>query len=126
MTKKLSKKEFDRIAQRAIRRIPSEIRRQMTNILISVQQRPSRQLLADMGMPADELLLGIFQGTPLPERSATEPPLYPDTIFLFQEALEAVCPTLEDLEREIEITIVHEVAHYLGFSEADLAGLGYS
>jgi len=78
-----------------------------------------------VGLPADELLLGVFQGTPLTERSATEPPLYPDTIFLFQEALEAMCATVEELEREIEITVVPEVAHYLGFNEADLAGLGY-
>ena len=49
---KLSKKEFDRIVRRAIQRIPREIRRQMHNILISVQKRPSKQLLAEMAVPA--------------------------------------------------------------------------
>ena len=59
------------------------------------------------------------------ERSTFEPPLYPDTIFIFQEPIEEMCNTIEELEREIEITVVHEVAHYLGMSEERLVELGY-
>ncbi|KPJ78269.1 MAG: hypothetical protein AMJ54_04555 [Deltaproteobacteria bacterium SG8_13] len=121
----LSQKEFDRMVHLAIRRIPEAIRKQLHNIIITVQRRPSRKLLAELDLPADEPLLGIFQGTPLTERSATVPPLYPDTIFLFQEPLEAMCANLEELQLEIEITVVHEVAHYLGMGEAELAALGY-
>ena len=121
----LNKKEFDRIVRRAIRRIPVEIRRHLDNILICVQRRPSKELLAEMGLPPDELLLGAFEGTALPERSVTEPPLYPDTILLFQQPLEEVCDTLEELEEQIEITVAHEIAHYLGLSDDELAELGY-
>ena len=122
---KLSQQQFDRIVDRAIRRIPNAIRKHLHNIIITVQRRPSRQLLAELDLPAGEPLLGLFQGTPLTERSVMEPPLYPDTIFLFQEPLESMCANLAELEQEIEITVVHEVAHYLGFGEADLAALGY-
>ncbi len=52
-------------------------------------------------------------------------PLYPDTIFIFQEPLEQMCETRKELEREIEITVVHEVAHFLGIEEERLAELGY-
>ena len=41
---------------------------------------------------------------PLTERSATDPPMYPDTIFLFQEPLEEMCATHEESVEEIEIT----------------------
>jgi predicted Zn-dependent protease with MMP-like domain len=51
--------------------------------------------------------------------------LYPDAIHLFQEPLQEMCADLEELEREIEITVVHEIAHYLGFDEDRLAELGY-
>ena len=94
-------------------------------MLVSVQQRPSAELLEEMGLPPEELLLGVYQGTPLGERSVAEPPLYPDVILLFQEPLEAVCETIEEMEREIEITVVHEVAHFLGIGEERLAELGY-
>ncbi len=111
---------------RAIRRIPEEIRNHLDNLLISVQKRPSPELLEELGIPADETLFGVFQGTPLVERSVMDGPLFPDTIFLFQEPLLEVCANVEELEKEIEITVVHELAHFLGFSEEDLAELGYS
>ncbi|HSO09381.1 MAG TPA: metallopeptidase family protein, partial [Desulfoprunum sp.] len=102
-----------------------EIRRHLDNILISVQPRPDRELLAEMGFAPDEELFGIFTGVPLTERSPTDPPLYPDTIHIYQEPLEAFCRNREELIEEIEITVVHEIAHYMGFDEDDLIALGY-
>lgn len=121
----LSEKEFDRIVKRSIRRIPGEIRRHLENVLISVKKRPSADMLQEMGLPADEPLLGVFSGVSLMDRSVTDPPLFPNTIFLFQEPLEQMCGTIEELEDEIEITVVHEIAHALGISEERLAELGY-
>lgn len=122
---KLSTEEFDRIAKQAVERIPEEIRQHLDNIIITVRKRPSRQMLKEMGVPPGETLLGLFEGVPLIERSVVEPPLYPDTIFLFQEPLEEMCDTAEGLEEQIEITVVHEVAHFIGMSEERLAELGY-
>jgi predicted Zn-dependent protease with MMP-like domain len=122
---KLSNPEFDRIVKRAIRRIPEEIRQHLDNILITVQKRPAPDMLAEMGYPPDEPLLGVYWGVPLNERTVAEPPLYPDTIYIFKQPLEEMCVTHEELEEEIEITVAHEVAHYLGMSEERLAELGY-
>ena len=36
-----------------------------------------------------------------------------------------MCETIEQLEREIEITVVHEIAHFLGMDEKRLEELGY-
>ena len=122
----VSHKEFDQIVKQAIGRIPEKIRDHLDNVLVSVQKRPSLKLLEELGVPAGETLFGVFQGTPLVERSVTAPPLFPDTIILFQEPLIEACTSIEELEEEIEITVVHELAHFLGFGEEDLAQLGYS
>ena len=122
---RLTQKEFDRAVQRAFKRIPPEIRDRMENVMLTVRKRPSREMLEDLGMSRDNPPLGLYQGASLMERSTFEPPLYPDTIFIFQEPLEEMCNTIEELEREIEITVVHEVAHYLGMSEERLVELGY-
>jgi len=121
----VSEKEFDRLVERVIRRIPEEIRQHLENILITVQRRPSREILEEMDMDPDEPLLGIYWGVPLTERSVTSPPEFSDTIFLFQEPLEEMCDTLEELEEEIEITVVHEIAHAVGIDEERLGELGY-
>jgi predicted Zn-dependent protease with MMP-like domain len=123
--RRCSANRFDRIVQGAIDRLPAEFRRHLDNVLISVQRRPSAELLAEMGYPPDEPLLGVFTGIPLPDRSPIDPPLYPDTIFLFQEPLEDFCRTETELVEEIEITLAHEIGHYLGLDEDTLAELGY-
>ena len=122
---RLSSAEFDRVVAQAIDRIPEELRGHLVNLVISVQPRPSGELLAELGFAPDEELFGIFTGVPLTERSVTDPPLYPDTIQIFQEPLEAYCLDLEELIEEIEITVVHEIAHFLGFDDDQLEALGY-
>ena len=122
---KVSQKEFDKIVKRSFRRIPRELRQYLENILIAVQRRPSRALLQEMGLFPHKTLLGLYRGVSLEKRSITAPPLYPDTIFLFQEPLEKMCDTIEEMEQQIEKTVVHEIAHYFGISEERLAELGY-
>ena len=121
----VSEEEFDRILTDAVNRIPSEIREYLVNIVITVKKRPSREMLRELGASVGNPPLGLFEGVPRIERSATVPPLYPDMICLFQEPLEEMCKTKEELEREIEVTLVHEVAHYIGMTEKRLTELGY-
>jgi predicted Zn-dependent protease with MMP-like domain len=122
---KISRRRFDMIVQRAIDRIPEEFRTHLDNMIITVQSRPSPELLEEMGYDPDDQLLGVYTGVPLTDRSPFDPPLYPDAIYLFQEPLQEMCASLEELQREIEITVVHEMAHYLGIDEERLAELGY-
>jgi len=123
---KVSDKDFDRMVKRAIHRIPEELRRHLDNVLISVRKRPSEDMLEEMEVPPGEEPLGYFSGVPIVDQSMTDPPLYSDTIFIFQEPLETMCRTAEELEEEIELTVVHEIAHYFGISEERLEELGYS
>jgi len=122
---RLSKKAFDGIVKRSIKRIPPEIGCHLGNLLITVLRRPSPDMIGEMGLKPDEPLLGLYQGISLMDRSVSDPPLFPDTIFLFQEPIEEMCDTIEELEEEIEITLVHEIAHALGIGEERLAELGY-
>ena len=123
---RLKSQEFDRAVGRAYERIPAEIRERMDNVVLTVKKRPTREMLEEMGYPPDEPLLGLYWGSSLPERSFfSPPPVHPDTIYIFQEPLEEMCETIEQLEREIEITVVHEIAHFLGMEEKHLEELGY-
>lgn len=122
---KINDKEFERIVGRSLDRIPDEIMRHVKNVAIRVEDRPEPELLEEMGMPEDEILFGLYTGEALPDRLVTFPSFYPDTIILFKEPLLDFCRDIEELEEEIEITVVHEIAHYFGISEERLAELGY-
>ena len=121
----ISRKEFEDAVERALEMIPEMFRTQLKNMTIVVEDHPPQDLLLEMEVPHGETLFGVFTGVPLPERSVIEPPLYPDAILIFSEPLMAACHSLEELEEEIAITVVHEVAHYLGLSESQLEELGY-
>ena len=122
---RISRKEFEVAVERSLEMVPSMFRAQLNNMTIAVEDRPSRDLLLEMEVPPGETLFGLFTGVPLPERSVVEPPLYPDSILIFREPLMAACQSREELEEEIAITVVHELAHYLGLSEEQLEELGY-
>lgn len=123
--KNLHPEVFARLVEQAVARIPEEIRAHLDNILISVLPRPTAEMLAELYMDDDEPLFGIYLGVPLIERSPLDPPLFPDTIHIFQEPLEDYCRSREELLEEIEITVVHEIAHLVGFTDQELEALGY-
>jgi predicted Zn-dependent protease with MMP-like domain len=116
---------FNRIVRRAIDRIPQEIMRHVQNVAVVVENRPKPALLEEMGLGPDEPLLGVYTGIALSQRSVTSPEYYPDTIILFRGPLLEVSGNIDELEDEIEITVVHEIAHFFGISEERLALLGY-
>ena len=111
---------------RLIDRLPRQFREQLRNVEFVVEDRPSEELLLAEDMdPEEETLYGLYQGIPLPERSSLDPPLLPDKITIFAEALLEDFPDPEELREEIRLTVLHEIAHYFGMDEEDIEDLGY-
>ena len=74
--------------------------------------------------PDDPDLFGLYQGVPLPERGTRYTGL-PDRIVIYRLPLEESFPDPEELEEEIRVTVLHELAHYFGIDEDRLEELGY-
>jgi predicted Zn-dependent protease with MMP-like domain len=74
--------------------------------------------------PEDPDLFGLYEGVPLPDRGDMAGEL-PDRITIYRLPLEEEFPNPAELEREIRITVLHELGHYFGLDEERLAELGY-
>jgi predicted Zn-dependent protease with MMP-like domain len=98
--------EFDKLVERAIAKIPPRFRRRLKNVVFVVEPESS-----------DPDLLGLYQGRPLPSRSVSEPFSFPDRITIFQRPHERLARNLDHLEKLLEDTVWHEVAHYFGMDE---------
>jgi predicted Zn-dependent protease with MMP-like domain len=61
--------------------------------------------------------LGLYQGRPLPFRSVSEPFAMPDRITIFQGPHERLADSREHLQKLLNDTVWHEVAHYFGMDE---------
>ena len=116
---------FDDLVQKALARIPRQFRDAMENIEIVVEDWPDPGLMEEVTGDRNAILYGLFTGKPLPLHSSGDWGDPPNLIFLYRRPLEEDFPDSEDLEREIEITLVHEIAHYMGFDEDTLREYGY-
>jgi len=96
----------------------------LDEVAIVVEDRPTREQLREQGLRPDDGLYGLYEGTPKTEWGADWTP-FPNKITVFRVPLEEDFPDPDDLADEIEITIVHELAHHLGIDEDRLAELGY-
>jgi predicted Zn-dependent protease with MMP-like domain len=122
----LNHSEIRKAVARVIDKLPKEFREQLRNVEIVVETRPSNELLRAEGLdPREDTLYGIYQGVPLPDRSALDPPLLPDKITIFAEPLLEDFPDPDELREEIRLTVLHEIAHYFGMEEEDIEDLGY-
>ncbi len=111
---------------RVVDRLPRRFREELRNVEFVVEERPSPALLRAEGLdPRRDTLYGIYQGVPLPERSALDPPLLPDKITIFAEPLLQDFPGPDELRQEIRLTVLHEIAHYFGMEEDEIDELGY-
>lgn len=117
--------QLDAIVTKAVAQLPSEFRAALEVVPIRVCDRPTSAQLQSLGLDESELLLGLYEGIPLTERSVNDSPRVPDRISLFKEDLEEACDSLEQFEEEVRITLFHELGHYFGFDEDALDELGY-
>jgi predicted Zn-dependent protease with MMP-like domain len=109
-----------------LNRLPKQFRKGLQNIEIVVEERPTRELLLSIGLdPRHDTLYGLYQGIPLPDRSALYPPILPDKITIFSEPLLRDFSDPEDLREQIRATVLHEIAHYFGFDDDEIDKLGY-
>jgi predicted Zn-dependent protease with MMP-like domain len=120
----MRRQEFERLVDAAVAELPAEFRERLRNVVILIEDAPSPEMLAQMDMEEDETLMGLYEGTPLTERGF-EAPLYPDRIWIFQRPIEEACSTDSEVQEEIRITIMHEIAHFFGIDDDDLEDMGY-
>ena len=121
----MNRHRFEKLVQRALAKIPQPFQQAMQNVAIVIEDWPDPEVVEEITGDPDELLYGLFSGTPLPERRFDDSGEMPAMITLYQCPLEEDFLDLEELVEEIEITLVHEIAHFMGFDEDTLKEYGY-
>ena len=112
--------EFDDVVFAALDRMPPWIGDAFDNLELVILDAADPELDREGGG-----LLGLYVGTPLPEREANHAGELPDVIYLFRQAHFDLNLDRAGLEQEIMTTLVHEVAHYFGLDEERVHELGW-
>ncbi len=104
---------FERMVADALDDLPDELQHVLDNVVVQVHDRH----------PDEPTLLGIYEGVPHTERSGVEGP---DVVSIFRLALCEMCADLEELDEEIYVTVIHEIAHAAGIDDDRLHELGWA
>ena len=116
----MKRSDFEQLVADAVKLIPGRFRREIKNLAIVIEDEPSAELLEDMEIEPPDSLFGLYQGTPLPERTWGYGNTLPDRITLFQRPIEEDCEDEDDIRAVIGETLIHEVGHYFGMSEEQI------
>src|SRR5687767_15540160 len=121
----VSKAKFAQLVERALAELPEQFAEFLEEVPVEIRERPTPRQLKEAGLGRDDLLLGLYHGVPRPDRSVEHSGRMPDVIYIFQEDIELVSDSEEDLVREVRVTVLHEIGHHFGMTEDDLDELGY-
>ena len=117
---------FRRLVAEALENLPAEFLEMMNNIEVVVEGLPTPEQEASAGGdPEEGLLMGLYEGIPLTERTSAYGGVLPDRITLFQANIEAVCEGPEEIVEEVRKTVLHEIAHHFGIDDDRLLELDY-
>jgi len=126
-----TRRRFDEQLEWVLDRMPPLVHELIERVPLHVEDYPSAQVMADMGVPYREGLCGLYTGIPLPNRSVQHSGTLPDVVTIYREGiLESARDAYgrvrtNRLRDEIRITILHELAHHHGLGEDELRELGY-
>jgi predicted Zn-dependent protease with MMP-like domain len=116
---------IENLAQDALASLPEPYRAAAAHIILRIEDFAPDEVIEAMDLTDPFELTGLYDGTPLTERSVTDPPSHPDVIWLFRR------PILDEWADRGNVTLaelvthvlVHEVAHHFGWSDDDIAAI---
>ena len=110
----VSEDEFQELVQAAVERIPKRFADHLNNVSFMVVEAPTPQQMHKNRVRG--VLLGLYEGIPLPARNNGYNGVLPDIITVFKRPHELVAKDREDLREQVRHTVWHEVAHYFGLN----------
>src|SRR5437588_8559061 len=106
MAYRVSKGRFYELVERALADLPPQFAEFLEEVPVEVRDQPTRAQLRKTGTRRHDLLLGLYQGRPLTKRSVEDSGTLPDVISVFQENIEQVSDSEEELVEQVRVTVL--------------------
>lgn len=122
---------FDRQLETVLYGLPKHVLQLLDEVPLHVEDYPPPELLTELGLEHRDELCGLHYGIPLTERSVMHSGNHSNVVTIYREGIFRISEDrhgqldLNELRRQIRITVLHELAHYHGIGEEELRELGY-
>ncbi len=113
--------EFEALARKAFASLPQAFQKLCDGIVMQVEEFPSAEVCADMGLESPFELTGLYQGVDLTRKSVSDVGALPDMVFLFRRPiLDEWSEGGESLGHLVRHILIHEIGHHFGLSDEDM------
>jgi predicted Zn-dependent protease with MMP-like domain len=120
MPTRMDRVSFRKLVEEAIDSIPRKFKELIENVAILVEDFPAPDTIRGLGLRSKYDLFGLYHGIPLDKRGSYYGNVPPDVILIYQVPIESACGTEADIREQVRDTVIHEVGHFFGFSDAEL------
>ena len=113
--------DFEALASEAYARLPDHFRGLCHDLVIRIDDFPTREVLDTMGLESEFDLLGLFQGVGIPFQSPSNPQQFPNMVWLYRRPiLDYWAEHDETLTDIVTHVLIHEIGHHFGLSDDDI------
>ncbi|MBL9202207.1 MAG: metallopeptidase family protein [Opitutaceae bacterium] len=105
----------------AQRQLPPELRTLARGVVVHYERKPGADVIAD-GFPDD--ILGLFNGAAHGTELSHDQPAPPQIMLYLENLWEFADEDPEIFRDEVRVTYLHELGHYFGWDEDEIAGRG--
>jgi len=116
--------QFRLSAEKALNKLPAKFRLAMEHVVIVTEEFADDDVLRQMQADSPYDLLGLYEGRSDAGRDVSDSGALPDMIHLYRQPILTACrESGESPEQCVADVLIHEVGHYFGFSDDDMAAI---
>lgn len=119
---RMDAEQFRLSAEKALNHLPAKFRLAMEHVVIVTEEFADDDVLRQMQADSPYDLLGLYEGRTIAEQDIKDTGALPDIIHLYRQPILADCRASgQSPEQCVGEVLMHEVGHYFGFSDAEMA-----
>jgi len=116
---KIPKEKLEAIIINTMEELPDDLKQKIENVEMVIEDSSLKTI------KNNRTTLGLYEGIPLSERGTWYTGVLPDKITIFKSNIESLCNSEEEISDVVRKVVIHEIAHYFGFSEKQIRESGY-
>jgi predicted Zn-dependent protease with MMP-like domain len=116
----MKKETFEKLVEEAMTMLPKKFKKYIDNLAVIVEEKPPAEVYRQTRSSPYSRILGLYHGVPFKHRGPYYGNLPPDVIVIYQEPIEEICNSEEEVKQKVKEVVFHEVGHYFGLSDEEL------